>query len=103
MPTYEYECPKCGHHFELLQSIKASSVKSCPKCKGKAKRIMSLGAGFIFKGSGFYATEYRSENYKKRSKEEKGEVPKKQDSPKKTDETKSKPALVKTESKTKDT
>ena len=90
MPTYEYECSKCEHKFERLQSMKESPVKFCPKCKGRVKRIISAGAGFIFKGSGFYATEHRSENYKKRFKEEKGEAPKKQDLSAKTSETKPK-------------
>ena len=72
MPTYEYVCSKCDHHFEKLQSIKDDALKVCPKelCglkkwgKGKVKRAISAGAGLIFKGSGFYETDYRSENYK---------------------------------------
>lgn len=59
MPTYEYECTKCGKHFELFQSIKAEPVKKCPKCKGKVKRLLGAGAGIIFKGSGFYETDYK--------------------------------------------
>ena len=59
MPTYDYECQKCKKHFELFQSITARSIKKCPKCKGKVKRLIGSGAGIIFKGSGFYATDYR--------------------------------------------
>lgn len=66
MPTYEYECPKCGHRFEKFQSISDPPVKTCPKCRGrKVKRLIGTGAGIIFKGSGFYGTDYRSETYKK--------------------------------------
>src|SRR5579859_5737374 len=72
MPTYEYVCEKCGHEFEKFQSIKDSALTACPKelCglkkwgKGKVKRAIGAGAGLIFKGSGFYITDYRSENYK---------------------------------------
>ncbi len=65
MPTYEYECSACGHRFEEFQSIKAKPTVVCPKCKKrKVKRLISAGAGFIFKGSGFYETDYRSEGYK---------------------------------------
>ncbi len=63
MPTYEYECQKCHHQFELFKSIKDESAKRCPKCKGKTKRLIGTGAGIIFKGSGFYMTDYRSKNY----------------------------------------
>jgi putative FmdB family regulatory protein len=60
MPTYEYECQGCGHRFELFQKITAEAVKECPNCgKNKAKRLISAGAGIIFKGSGFYATDYK--------------------------------------------
>lgn len=59
MPTYEYECKSCGHRFEKSQSITAEPLKICPKCKKKVKRLISSGAGFIFKGPGFYATDYR--------------------------------------------
>lgn len=65
MPTYEYACSACGHHFEKFHSIKAKPVTLCPKCgKRKVKRLISAGAGFIFKGSGFYITDYRSDKYK---------------------------------------
>lgn len=59
MPTYEYECRKCGHQFEKFQSITAPPLKTCPKCKGKVVRVVSGGAGIIFKGSGFYQTDYK--------------------------------------------
>ena len=60
MPTYEYECKACGHRFEKSQSITAKPVKTCPECKAKSvQRLISSGAGFIFKGPGFYATDYR--------------------------------------------
>jgi len=59
MPTYEYECRKCNDRFELFQSITANPVKRCPKCGGGVKRLIGSGAGIIFKGSGFYATDYR--------------------------------------------
>ena len=73
MPTYEYECGKCKKGFEIFQSMKDDALKTCPKekCrmktwgKGPVKRKLGVGAGFIFKGSGFYITDYRSEGYKK--------------------------------------
>ncbi len=70
MPTYEYECEKCGHHFELFQSMKEPAKKTCPQCKGRVRRLISGGAGLIFKGSGFYITDYRSEGYKSAAKKE---------------------------------
>jgi putative FmdB family regulatory protein len=73
MPTYEYACSGCGHQFEEFQSIKAKPITVCPKCKKrKVKRLISSGAGFIFKGSGFYETDYRSESYKAAAKSEAG-------------------------------
>ena len=66
MPTYDYRCEGCDHKWELFQSIKANPVRKCPSCgKPKAKRMIGPGAGFIFKGSGFYQTDYRSDSYKK--------------------------------------
>jgi putative FmdB family regulatory protein len=66
MPTYDYKCDACGHQFEEFQSITANPIKKCPKCsKLKLKRLFGTGAGLIFKGSGFYQTDYRSEGYKK--------------------------------------
>jgi putative FmdB family regulatory protein len=71
MPTYEYRCKRCGHRFEKFQSMKDQPVKLCPLCRGETERLISTGGGIIFKGSGFYSTDYRSESYKKRVKEEK--------------------------------
>ena len=70
MPTYDYQCQVCGHDWELYQSMKDSPVTHCPKCKKKkAKRLLGLGAGIIFKGTGFYETDYKkkSGNEKKES------------------------------------
>ncbi len=65
MPTYEYKCDACGRAFEKFQSIKADPIKRCPACgKAKVKRLLGTGSGVIFKGSGFYTTDYRSESYK---------------------------------------
>lgn len=78
MPTYEYVCSKCNHRFDLFQSIKGKAIQVCPKelCaqkkwgRGKVKRTIGAGAGLIFKGSGFYTTDYRSEKYKEAAKKE---------------------------------
>lgn len=63
MPTYEYECQKCKKRSEVSQPITAKPLTTCPKCRGKLKRILSTGSGFLFKGSGFYITDYRSKGY----------------------------------------
>ncbi len=66
MPTYDYTCDACKHEFELFQSITAKPEKKCPKCKkNKLRRLFGAGAGIMFKGSGFYQTDYRSDSYKK--------------------------------------
>jgi putative FmdB family regulatory protein len=78
MPTYEYICGKCGHEFETIQSISAASLRICPRelCgrkrwgRGRVKRKISAGAGLLFKGSGFYATDYRSEGYQQAAKKD---------------------------------
>ena len=75
MPTYEYKCKSCGYVFEKFQPISGRPVRTCPECGGQVERVIHGGSGFIFKGSGFYATDYRSDEYKKREKEEKGEKP----------------------------
>jgi putative FmdB family regulatory protein len=73
MPTYEYKCSACDHVFEKFQSITAAPIKKCPQCgKNKAKRLLGTGAGLIFKGSGFYITDYRSESYKNAAKSDSG-------------------------------
>ncbi|MGI9088742.1 MAG: FmdB family zinc ribbon protein [Chthoniobacterales bacterium] len=78
MPTYEYSCEKCGKNFDLFQSMRDEPLKECPKeqCqqkrwgRGKVKRLLGTGAGLIFKGTGFYITDYRSNNYKEGAKKE---------------------------------
>ena len=78
MPTYEYACEKCGHQFEIFQSMKDKPLTVCSKekCKlkkwgkGRVRKLLGTGAGLIFKGSGFYITDYRSENYKQAAKKE---------------------------------
>src|SRR5512141_1725656 len=78
MPTYEYVCEKCGHQFDLYQSMSEKPLVKCPEnlCRqkrwgrGKVKRLLGAGSGFIFKGSGFYITDYRSEKYKEAAKKE---------------------------------
>lgn len=71
MPTYEYECQACNHRFELFQSITAKPLRKCPECgRLKVKRLIGAGASIIFRGSGFYQTDYRSESYKKAAKAE---------------------------------
>lgn len=78
MPTYEYSCEKCGKNFEVYQSMRDTAFQECPKeqCQqkrwghGKVKRLLGTGAGLIFKGSGFYITDYRSNNYKEGAKKE---------------------------------
>ncbi len=89
MPTYDYECLKCGKSFEAFQSMKDSKFKTCPedKCQvspwghGDVKRLLGTGAGLIFKGSGFYITDYRSEGYKTAAKKESGGGEKKDGKP----------------------
>ncbi len=70
MPTYEYECQRCRKVFEVFQSISAGPLKRCPDCRGGVRRLIGRGAGVLFKGSGFYQTDYRSSHYQKRAREE---------------------------------
>ena len=72
MPTYDYACPACGHEFEVFQSMNDKRLTKCPQsgCKGKVVRKIGVGAGFVFKGSGFYITDYRSEGYKTAAKQD---------------------------------
>lgn len=96
MPTYEYRCPE-GHTFELFQRMSDEPRATCPRCGQESERLLSGGAGFLFKGDGFYITDYRSEDYKKAaSKESKPEAGGGKDSEKKdqapaTDAAKPKP------------
>jgi len=72
MPTYDYVCDACGHQFEKFQSITARPIRHCPKCgKNQVRRLIGTGAGVIFKGSGFYQTDYRSESYHKAAEKDK--------------------------------
>jgi putative FmdB family regulatory protein len=72
MPTYEYRCENCGYEMEAFQSMKDEPLKKCPECsKNKLKRLIGTGAGIIFKGSGFYETDYRSDSYKKAEQKDK--------------------------------
>lgn len=81
MPTYEYVCEKCGHEFEAFHSITAEPLKNCPEdaCpkkkwgRGAVKKKIGAGAGLLFKGSGFYITDYRSDNYKQSAKKDSGD------------------------------
>ena len=83
MPTYEYSCQKCGQNFDAFQSMRDEPFRECPKnlCRlrkwghGKAKRLPGTGAGLIFKGSGFYITDYRSDSYKEAAKKESPAAP----------------------------
>jgi putative FmdB family regulatory protein len=83
MPTYEYSCQKCGQNFEAFQSMRDEPLRECPKnlCRlpkwghGKVKRLLGTGAGLIFKGSGFYITDYRSDSYKEAAKKEAPSTP----------------------------
>ena len=68
MPTYQYRCNECSHEFSEFQSITAEPLSTCPECGGAVQRLISGGAGFLFKGDGFYTTDYRSENYKQAEK-----------------------------------
>jgi putative FmdB family regulatory protein len=76
MPTYDYECPK-GHRFEAVQKMSDKPVATCPKCRARARRVISGGGGFLLKGEGFYKTDYRSEDYKKKASAESGTAPEK--------------------------
>jgi len=72
MPTYDYQCDACDHSFELFQSITAPTKRKCPQCgKLKLRRLIGPGAAIVFKGSGFYSTDYRSESYRKAAEAEK--------------------------------
>ena len=77
MPTYDYKCQNCGHTFETLQSMSADRLTTCPECNEDAlKRLIGTGSGLLFKGSGFYETDYRSGNYAKDKKKDSEKKPK---------------------------
>ncbi|HBG26363.1 MAG: hypothetical protein A2Y10_11390 [Planctomycetes bacterium GWF2_41_51] len=98
MPTYDYRCEKCNHHFEKFQSITADALKKCPKCgKSSLIRLIGTGAAVIFKGSGFYQTDYRSDSYNQTAKKETDTGTKKEEKTETKSETKSE---TKTEAKT---
>ena len=73
MPTYQYQCKNCSYEFEEFQQITEDPIIECPKCKGRVERIISGGAGLLFKGSGFYITDYRSESYKSAARKDSSE------------------------------
>ncbi len=76
MPTYDYVCEACDHKFEAFQSITAKTMRTCPKChKKKLRRLIGGGAAILFKGSGFYSTDYRSDSYKKAAEADKQPSP----------------------------
>jgi len=80
MPTYDYQCDACDHKFELFQSIKDEPKKKCPECgKQKLRRLFGTGAAVVFKGSGFYQTDYRSDSYKKAAEADKPKTESKSD------------------------
>jgi putative FmdB family regulatory protein len=107
MPTYEYVCEKCGHEFEKFQSIAAKPLTVCPEelCahkkwgKGKVKKVIGAGAGLIFKGSGFYITDYRSDKYKEAAKKDTAPAASSGGDSKSASSSDSKTAATKTESK----
>lgn len=68
MPTYDYQCGACGHRYEVFQRMSDGPKRTCPKCKGRVRRLIGTGAGLLFKGSGFYGTDYRSTGYRKDAK-----------------------------------
>lgn len=74
MPTYEYQCRSCAHRFEASQRITASPLTRCPQCGKRVNRLISAGAGFLFKGSGFYTTDYRSKPYQEAAKKDKAQA-----------------------------
>jgi putative FmdB family regulatory protein len=86
MPTYDYECEACGHTLEVFQGINDPVKKKCPECKkSKLKRQFGTGAAIVFKGSGFYQTDYRSEGYKKAAKKDSESKSEKKSDTKKTE------------------
>jgi putative FmdB family regulatory protein len=77
MPTYVYECERCGHRFELMQGMTDPPRQRCPKCRGKVRRLLTPGGGLIFRGTGFYATDYKHKEERARRGETAGSAPEK--------------------------
>lgn len=73
MPTYVYECRKCGHRFEIFHGVNEPPPKCCPECRGAVRRVVTPGGGLIFKGSGFYITDYRKKEYREKERKEKAD------------------------------
>lgn len=96
MPTYDYKCSDCGIEFEKFQSINSPKLTKCPDCGGKITRLIGTGAGIIFKGTGFYETDYRSKSYKEGEKKDKAgaKVPVKESKKKEKKKTDSTPSPV---------
>ena len=90
MPTYQYRCTQCGHEFEEFQKITDEPLSKCPQCGGKPQRLISGGAGLLFKGDGFYITDYRSDGYKKAASKESPKESSKESSGSKPDSSKPK-------------
>ncbi len=102
MPTYEYRCKACGHEFEEFQSITAPVLKKCPSCaKAKLERLIGTGSAVMFKGGGFYETDYRSESYKKAAKAEADAAKPKSESSDSSGKSDTKPAKAETKPQTK--
>ncbi|UCG59509.1 MAG: hypothetical protein JSU70_08340 [Phycisphaerales bacterium] len=103
MPTYGYACENCAHEFEQFQSITARPLRKCPECgQRQLKRLIGVGAGIIFKGSGFYETDYRSESYKKAAEKENGGAKKETDKKETKAESKDSKPTKETKPKTQD-
>ena len=99
MPTYDYECDTCGHEFELFQSISDAVKRKCPECgKQKLRRLFGTGAAVVFKGSGFYQTDYRSDSYKKAAEKDKKPAEKTSESKSSDKSSKKKPDKPKSDS-----
>lgn len=81
MPTYDYKCTNCSHTFEIFQSMKDDALKECPKCKGELKRLIGIGVQPIFKGSGFYQTDYKNNSNSKAAEAKKVDKVEKTDKP----------------------
>ena len=100
MPTYDYQCDACEHEFELFQQISEPVKRKCPECgKLKLRRLFGTGAAVVFKGSGFYQTDYRSDSYKKAAEKDSGASGKKSDSGSKDGGSKSSDSSAKSDSK----